>query len=111
MPRLLGAAALALLGIAIIDGGISFVVRERKLRKIEREESPRKPSGFSTRFARAVRNEFLKPKGSESFTSLVDMRSQFKAWLASYNQSPLEGFPNYGLSPIEIFTKAKLAAA
>jgi flagellar biosynthetic protein FlhB len=30
--RLFGAAALALFGIAIIDGGISFVLRERKLR-------------------------------------------------------------------------------
>ena len=30
--RLFGAAALALLAIAVIDGGISFVLRERKLR-------------------------------------------------------------------------------
>lgn len=61
--------------------------------------------GFSERFHRDVRAEWL-PTLSDSAS--VPVRASLAAWLHGYNtRRPFDGYPNYGLAPIQTLQAAR----
>jgi transposase-like protein len=61
-------------------------------------------SGSMQRFQKAFVESFTKDVATEEvFDDTRALRAAFKSWLTEYNNSKLDGFPNYGRPPAELF--------
>ena len=76
-------------------------------RKINRHSGKGAGRGFIERFKAIVEKEFvLGPLCNRKYNDIKELRAAFKDWLRSYNKAPLDGFPNFGQSPMSMLGKA-----
>ena len=71
----------------------------------------RAPLGFVDHFVRRVRSDFFKGTSPVNVcSSLEDINKKFRHWLRQYNRSSSEGFPNYGMPPLQFLLNSRVLA-
>lgn len=85
-------------------GEIDYDESWKEFYNLEEEDKIPKTNGFKDRFRKKVNDEFINGK-MKSFddVSIEKLNDLFSQWLKEYNDNPIQGFPNYGRSPEEIF--------
>ena len=87
------------------EGSAEFqTVLQRRSIPLTLPAPDRAENGFVTRFARAVRTDFL--KASSDALNFDALQTEFAQWCRRFNETPWSGYPALGRTPHDAFREA-----